>query len=79
MAGAGYVIWDVAAAVVRTVQLVANASKATGVEARADEIGVLMASFSHMLTTIEDQATQINTFRLSSIQPTKTLKPRIAA
>jgi len=32
MAGGGYVIWDVAAAVVRTAQLVASASKATGVE-----------------------------------------------
>ena len=62
MAGGGYVIWDVAAAVVRTAQLVAHASKATGVEGRSDEIGVLMASFSRMLTTIEDQATQINTF-----------------
>jgi methyl-accepting chemotaxis protein len=61
MAGGGYVIWDVAA-VVRTVQLVANASKATGVEGRSDEIGVLMASFSRMLGTIEDQAAQINTF-----------------
>jgi predicted signal transduction protein with EAL and GGDEF domain len=62
MAGGGYVIWDVAAAVVRTVQLVANTSKATGVEGRCDEIGVLMASFSRMLGTIEDQAAQINTF-----------------
>jgi methyl-accepting chemotaxis protein len=62
MAGGGYVIWDVAAAVVRTAQLVASASKATGVEGRSDEIGVLMASFSCMLGTIEDQATQINTF-----------------
>jgi len=62
MAGGGYVIWDVAAAVVRTAQLVANASKATGVEGRCDEIGVLMASFSRMLGTIEDQAAQINTF-----------------
>jgi diguanylate cyclase (GGDEF)-like protein len=62
MAGGGYVIWDVAAAVVRTAQLVANVSKATNVEGRSDEIGVLMASFSRMLTTIEDQATQINSF-----------------
>jgi diguanylate cyclase (GGDEF)-like protein len=62
MAGGGYVIWDVAAAVVRTAQLVAHVSKATNVEGRSDEIGVLMASFSRMLTTIEDQATQINSF-----------------
>jgi len=62
MAGGSYIIWDVAAAVVRTAQLVANASKATGVEGRCDEIGVLMASFSRMLGTIEDQAAQINTF-----------------
>ena len=62
MAGGCYVIWDVAAAVVRTAQMVAEASKATGTEGRGDEIGVLMGSFSRMLTTIEDQATQINTF-----------------
>ncbi len=62
MAGGAYVIWDVAAAVVRTAQLVANASQAMGAEGRSDEIGVLMTSFSRMLTTIEDQATQINTF-----------------
>src|SRR5215211_3209414 len=36
MAGGGYVIWDVAAAAVRTAQLVASASKATGVEGRSD-------------------------------------------
>lgn len=62
MAGGGYVIWDVAAAVVRTVQIVAQASEVNGAEDRGDEIGVLMSSFSRMLTTIEDQAGQINTF-----------------
>jgi diguanylate cyclase (GGDEF)-like protein len=48
--------------VVRTAELVANASEATHVEGRSDEIGLLMASFSRILTTIEDQASQINTF-----------------
>ena len=76
MAGGGYVIWDVAAAVVRTAQLVANASKTTSVEGRSDEIGVLMASFSRMLTTIEDQAAQIIRLRRNSTQLTETLKPR---
>jgi diguanylate cyclase (GGDEF)-like protein len=62
MAGGGYVIWDVAAAVVRTVQIVAQVSEASGAEGRSDELGVLMSSFSRMLTTIEDQAGQINAF-----------------
>jgi diguanylate cyclase (GGDEF)-like protein len=62
MAAGDYVIWDVMAAVVRTAQMVSEASKATGMEGRGDEIGVLRGSFSHMLTTIEDQATQINAF-----------------
>jgi diguanylate cyclase (GGDEF)-like protein len=38
MAGGGYVIWDVAAAVVRTAQLVAKASKVPGVEGRSDQL-----------------------------------------
>jgi diguanylate cyclase (GGDEF)-like protein len=62
MAAGGYVIWDIAAAVVRTAQMVSEASKTTGVAVRADEIGVLMGSFSRMLTTIADQATQIAAF-----------------
>jgi diguanylate cyclase (GGDEF)-like protein len=62
MAGGGYVRWDIASAVVRTAQMVAKVSKTSGVEGRCDEIGMLMASFSRMLTTIEDQATQINMF-----------------
>jgi diguanylate cyclase (GGDEF)-like protein len=62
MAGGGYVIWGIAAAVVRTAQMVSETSKATGVEGRGDEIGVLRASFSRMLTTIEDQASQIDAF-----------------
>jgi diguanylate cyclase (GGDEF)-like protein len=62
MAGGGYVLWDMATAMVRTAQMVAEVSKASGVEGRCDEIGLLMASLSRMLTTVEDQATQINMF-----------------
>lgn len=62
MAGGGYVIWEVAVAVVRTAQMIADRTDVHGVEGRCDEIGVLMASFSRMLTTIEEQAAQIKTF-----------------
>jgi len=62
MAGGGYVIWEVAVAVVRTAQMIADRTDVRGVEGRCDEIGVLMASFSRMLTTIEEQAAQIKTF-----------------
>lgn len=62
MAGGGYVIWEVAAAVVRTAQLIADHADVRGVEGRCDEIGVLMASFSRLLTTIEAQAAQIKIF-----------------
>jgi diguanylate cyclase (GGDEF)-like protein len=63
MAGGGYVVWDLASAVSRTASLVATAnpgSDATG--ARHDEIGTLMVAFNRMMTTIEQQADEINQF-----------------
>jgi len=63
MAGGGYVVWDLANAVSRTANLVAAASPggdATG--ARHDEIGTLMVAFNRMMTTIEQQADEINQF-----------------
>jgi len=63
MAGGGYVVWDLANAVSRTANLVASANPggdATG--ARHDEIGTLMVAFNRMMTTIEQQADEINQF-----------------
>jgi diguanylate cyclase (GGDEF)-like protein len=63
MAGGGYVVWDLASAVSRTASLVATAQP--GAETgggRHDEIGTLMVGFNRMMTTIEQQADEINQF-----------------
>ncbi len=62
MAAGGYVIWDVAAAVARSAQLMGNSAHLDNLTQRTDEIGTLMQSFSRMLGTIEAQAQEINTF-----------------
>jgi diguanylate cyclase (GGDEF)-like protein len=63
MAAGGFVVWDLAVAVARTAEMVTDARRAEGVAAhRHDEVGTLMNSFSRMLATIEDQATEINQF-----------------
>lgn len=62
MAAGGYVIWDLANAVVRTTHLIAASKEVPGLEERSDEIGVLMNSFSRMIGTIEQQAGEINQF-----------------
>ncbi len=61
MAAGGYVIWDLANAVVRTVQLIST-SKVIAGEKRTDEIGVLMETFSRMGDTIEQRAAEISQF-----------------
>ncbi|MEK6666749.1 MAG: GGDEF domain-containing protein [candidate division NC10 bacterium] len=62
MAAGGYVIWDVARAVARTAEFIAASKHFEGAEGRRDEIGLLMSSFSRMLTTIEAQSAEINAF-----------------
>ena len=62
MAAGAYVIWDVAAAVARTTEIVAESKHVDQLEQRSDEIGTLMQSFSRMLGTIEGQALEINSF-----------------
>jgi diguanylate cyclase (GGDEF)-like protein len=62
MAAGAYVIWDVAAAVARSAEVVAGAKTLSPLSHRSDEIGTLMQSFSRMLGTIESQAQEINTF-----------------
>lgn len=58
----GYVIWDVATAVMKTAALLAKSTQSGGEGGRDDEVGVLMGSFSRMLGTINTQATEINSF-----------------
>ncbi len=62
MAAGGYVIWDVAAALARSAGAVASAQQIHDLEERGDEIGALMSSFSRMLSTIEHQGAEINSF-----------------
>ncbi len=62
MAAGGFVIYEVAAAVARTVRMVSASGHVEEIEKRGDEIGSLMNSFSRMLSTIEQQANEINQF-----------------
>jgi len=63
MAGGGYVIYDLATALSRAANIVSDAKPdAAPVIDRADEIGTLVASFSKMMATIEQQAQEINQF-----------------
>ena len=62
MAAGAYVIWDVAAAVARTAEIIDEARPSSPLSHRSDEIGTLMQGFSRMLGTIEGQAQEINTF-----------------
>jgi diguanylate cyclase (GGDEF)-like protein len=63
MAAGAFVIWDLAVAVSR---MTAPGTTAEPLERamarRSDEIGTLMGASSRMLTTIEEQASQINDF-----------------
>lgn len=62
MAAGGYVIWDVARAVARKAEFISASRHLEAVDGRPDEIGLLMNSFSRMLTTIEAQSAEINAF-----------------
>jgi diguanylate cyclase (GGDEF)-like protein len=61
LAGA-WVIWDLGRIVARMGALMASEGALSGFERRQDEVGTLMTSFNRMLVTIEQQATEINTF-----------------
>jgi len=57
-----WVIWDLGRIVARMGSLMASESALTGFERRQDEVGTLMSTFNKMLSTIEQQAAEINTF-----------------
>jgi len=60
--GGAWIIWDIGRAVSRMGDLLSPQPNATAPGARTDEVGALMKSFTGMLTTIEAQAVEINTF-----------------
>ena len=63
MAGGAYVVYDLATALSRAANIVSEAkADAAPVIDRHDEIGSLVASFSKMMATIEQQAQEINQF-----------------
>jgi len=61
LAGA-YIIWDIGGTVARIAQLMASEQVMGGLVRRNNEVGTLMGSFNKMLTTIEHQAAEINSF-----------------
>jgi diguanylate cyclase (GGDEF)-like protein len=62
MVAGAYVIWDIGRTMARIASLMARDMALTGGPARRDEVGILMTSFTKMLATIEQQASEINTF-----------------
>ncbi len=62
VAAGAYVIWDVANAVARTAEFISTSKHFEALDGRRDEVGLLMSSFSRMLTTIETQSAEINAF-----------------
>ena len=61
LAGA-YIIWDIGGTVARMAQLMASEQVMGGLVRRNNDVGTLMGSFNKMLTTIEHQAAEINSF-----------------
>jgi diguanylate cyclase (GGDEF)-like protein len=62
MVAGAWVIWDLGRIVARMGALMSSEGALSGFERRQDEVGTLMTSFNKMLVTIEQQATEINTF-----------------
>jgi diguanylate cyclase (GGDEF)-like protein len=58
----GYIIWDIGGTVARMAQVMASEQVMGGLVRRNNEVGTLMGSFNKMLTTIENQAAEINSF-----------------
>jgi diguanylate cyclase (GGDEF)-like protein len=61
LAGA-YIIWDIGGTIARLAQVMASEQVMGGLVRRNNEVGTLMGSFNKMLTTIEHQAAEINSF-----------------
>ena len=62
MVGGAWILWDIGRAVSRMGEFLSQQPNVTALGARTDEVGALMKSFTSMLTTIEQQAVEINSF-----------------
>jgi diguanylate cyclase (GGDEF)-like protein len=62
MLAGGYIIWDLGRTVAGLGQRLGREGVVDGLERRRDEVGTLIGSFSKMLTTVEEQAIEINSF-----------------
>jgi diguanylate cyclase (GGDEF)-like protein len=62
MIAGAYIIWDVGRSVARIAEMLGSERAITGLGRRKDEVGMLMTSFNRMLETIEQQASEINSF-----------------
>jgi len=68
MAGGGFIIYDIGSALTRAASMVTEAKPGDALKGelavveRTDEIGTLMASFTKMMSTIEQQSQEINNF-----------------
>ncbi len=62
MLGGAWLIWDLGRTVGRIAEMLSEPPHLGEVGTRTDEVGTLMRSFTSMLTTVEQQAIEINTF-----------------
>jgi diguanylate cyclase (GGDEF)-like protein len=62
MLGGGYTIWDLGRTIAGLGSRLAREGGLDGLEKRRDEVGTLIGSFDKMITTIEQQAGEINSF-----------------
>ena len=85
MAGGGFIIYDIGSALTRAASMVTEAKPGDALKGelavveRTDEIGTLMASFTKMMSTIEQQSQEITNFPSSSTsspaRPSRTRSP----
>ncbi len=62
MVAGAWLIWDLGRTIGRAAELLSEQANTGELENRPDEVGTLMKSFTGMLSTIEQQAIEINTF-----------------
>ena len=62
LVAAAYLVWDLGRSVTGIAQRMASEQALSGLDRRRDEVGSLMGSFNKMLSTIEQQAAEINSF-----------------
>lgn len=62
MLAGGWVIWNLGTNVARMAEMLTDQRRTVAIGNRKDEVQTLMASFTKVLSTMEQQATEINTF-----------------